>query len=93
LTLLTLFILKDCSKGIVKMLFKSFVIVCFFLCLYVIAYPVADEAFESYIKVKGSKQGQKSKGRDDSQLIERGAPLDDTYYPLGYTLSALVSEI
>jgi hypothetical protein len=89
---LPLFILKDYSKGIVKMIFKPFVVSCFFLYLRHCV-PVADEAFESYIKAKGSKQGQKSKARDDTQLIERGAPLDGTHYPLGYSLSALASEI
>jgi hypothetical protein len=59
------------------MLFKSFAVVYFLLSLYVTAYPVteADAAFESYIKVKGSKQGQR---REDTHLIERGAEPDGT---------------
>jgi hypothetical protein len=74
---LTLFIVQDCSKIIVEMLFKSFAVVYFLLSLYVTAYPVteADAAFESYIKVKGSKQGQR---REDTHLIERGAEPDGT---------------
>jgi len=59
------------------MLLKSFAVVYFLLGLYVNAYPVADAdaALESYIKFKGSKQGQR---REDTQLIERGAEPDGT---------------
>jgi hypothetical protein len=73
------------------MLFKSFLVGAFLLLFspHATASPIPEASFESYIKIKGSKDNeqasrdvQKIKRLEDGHLIERDAEPASTYFVL-----------